>query len=96
MIGLHSDLINVGMVAHTVEGDGPVQVRRAGEGLVWTSSATGPFRVQVCDVQGRILFTTTPHVGAARLAMSGIAAQVLVWRAVGADGTPIAQGRVSW
>lgn len=96
VIGLHSDLINVGVVAHTVEGDGPVQVRRAGEGLVWTSSATGPFRVQVCDVQGRILFTTTPHVEAVRLAMSGIAAQVLVWRAVGADGTPIAQGRVSW
>ncbi|MCU0319669.1 MAG: ExeM/NucH family extracellular endonuclease [Flavobacteriales bacterium] len=95
VIGLNSDLINVG-IAPVEANDAHMQVRRLAEGLRWTTTDNAPFHVEVYDVQGRLLFTTTPHVVVVTQPLHEIASQVLVWRAVRSDGLPIAQGRVQW
>lgn len=95
VVGLHSDLIGVGIAPKTAS-DLHVHVQRLPDGIRWTSSANGPFHVEAYDVQGRLLFTTSPHVEVVTHSLRDVASQVLLWRAVRTDGMPIGEGRVQW
>lgn len=93
VVGLHSDLINVGIAAQ--EATMPaVVLQQDHHRLVWSSTDGTPFRIEVLDALGRQLITTTSHVAVVAQDLNAVAAQVLLWRALRADGTLVGQGRV--